>query len=152
MAEAVVNHDGKGRFQAYSAAVEPDAEPEPLTIDVLRHAGYTVDGLSPKHWSEFAGDNAAILDFVFTLSDSAAGEDMPEWPGGPVTAHWSYADPVLVDGESWEKRQAYGRLLSGLERHLRTFMDFPMTTLDRMTLQHKVDELGRTTGKAAAET
>ena len=105
--------------------------------------GFEVDSLDPHHWGDFVGDKAEELDFVFTLSDTAAGEKVPDWPGGPVTAHWSYPDPILVEGEAWEKRQAYGRLLAGLERHLRTFMEFPIATLDRLTLQQKIDELGR---------
>lgn len=53
--------------------------------------------------------------FVFTLCDAAAGEPMPEWPRQPVTAHWRSTDPVLVQGEEWERKQAFVRALSGLE-------------------------------------
>jgi arsenate reductase (thioredoxin) len=142
MAEAIVKRLGKGRFQAFSAAVEPAERPEPDAIEVLKQAGYEVEGLAPAHWRRFSGDNAPPLDFVFTLSDTAAGEQLPDWSGGPVTAHWRYPDPVLAEGDTWEKRQAYGRLLSGLERHLRTFMELPMGTLDRMSLTQHVKDLG----------
>jgi protein-tyrosine-phosphatase len=149
MAEAIVNRHGKGRFKAFSASVEPSAAPEPETLEALKQAGYATDDLRPQHWQDFVGEGAAHLDFVFTLSDTAAGEPMPDWPGGPITAHWSYPDPVLAKGDTWEKKHAYGRLLTNLERHLRVFMDFPLATLDRMSLQTHVDTLAKTTGKAA---
>lgn len=152
MAEAVVNRYGKGKFKAFSAAVEPAEAPDPQALEALRRAGYAVEGLRPKHWNEFVeGDHSVHLDFVFTVSDTAAGEPMPAWKGGPVTAHWSYLDPVLVAGEAWEQAQAYGRVLAGLERQLRTFIEFPISTLDRMSLQEQVDALGRTEGKAAGQ-
>lgn len=151
MAEAIVNQSGKGRFHAISAGVEPAAEPEPDALDALRKGGYEVESLRPKHWSDFVGDNASDLDFVIILSDTAAGEKMPDWPGGPVTANWSYPDPVLVKGDQVEQQLSYGRLLAGLERHLRTFMELPFSALDRMTLNKRMDELGRTAKSGASE-
>jgi arsenate reductase (thioredoxin) len=143
MAEAIVNEHGKGRFHAVSAGVEPAPEPEPDTLDTLRKDGYAVDGLRPRDWREFTGANAQKLDFVITLSDTAAGEKTPEWPGGPVTAHWSYPDLVRLEGDKAQRQLAYGQLLAGLERHLRIFMELPIDALDRMTLQRKVAELGQ---------
>ncbi len=148
MAKTIVDHHGKGRFEAVRAAVDPAVQVEPLALDVLRQAGFDVEPTPPQHWGDFVGETAESLDFVFTLSDTAAGESIPDWPGGPVTAHWSYPDPVLTEGDGWEKRQAYGRLLAGLERHLRTFMEFPIATLDRLTLQQKITELGRSSVSA----
>lgn len=148
MAKTIVDHHGKGRFESVRAAVDPAVQVEPLALEVLQQAGFEVDSAPPQHWGDFIGQAAESLDFVFTLSDTAAGEAIPDWPGGPVTAHWSYPDPVLAKGDGWEKRQAYGRLLAGLERHLRTFMELPIATLDRLTLQQKVSELGRSSVSA----
>ncbi|WP_026871684.1 arsenate reductase ArsC [Inquilinus limosus] len=143
VAEALLNKEGKGRFRGYSAAVEPASALDPQTIALLRMAGLPAEGLRPKHIGEFAGPGAQPLDFVFTLSDTAAGETQPEWPGRPITAHWSMPDPVLATGEDWERVQAFARVLRELERRLRIFMSLPFDTLDRMSLQHRVDEIGR---------
>jgi arsenate reductase (thioredoxin) len=74
MAEAVVNRLGGGRFRTYSAAVEPAEVADPLTLEVLQEAGYQTDGLRPKHWRDFTGLEAPVLDFVFTLSNTASRE------------------------------------------------------------------------------
>jgi protein-tyrosine-phosphatase len=142
IAEAFLNKAGRGRFRAYSAGVEPAAAAEANTLDILRMAGFSTDGLKPKHYSDFAGPSAQNLDFVFTLCDMAAGEKMPEWPGQPVSAHWASSDPVLSKGELWEQKQAFSRSLAELERRLRIFMNLRFDGLDRMSLKHHVDAIG----------
>jgi arsenate reductase (thioredoxin) len=141
-AEAFLNKAGGGRFHGASAGVEPAERPEALTLDVLRVAGYPAEDLRPKHVSEFSGPAARDLDFVFTLCDFAAGEPLPEWPGQPVTAQWSSSDPVLVEGETWERRRAFARSLAELERRLRIFISLPLESLDRMSLKRHVDAIG----------
>ena len=99
--------------------------------------------MKSKHYREFADTGAQDLDFVFTLSDTAAGEPMPDWPGMPVTAHWSCPDPVLVNGEEWERKRAFGRVMTELERRLHVFANLPFESLDKMSLKKHVDDIGR---------
>jgi arsenate reductase len=74
MAEAILNRVGKGRFRAFSAGSKPQGEIHPFTLDLLRKLNYDVSGLRSKSWDEFAGEDAPMLDFVFTVCDDAAGE------------------------------------------------------------------------------
>jgi len=104
--------------------------------------------MRPRHYREFAQKGAADIDFVFTLSDTAAGEALPEWPGQPVTAHWSSPDPILATGAEWERRQAFARVLNELERRLAIFINLPLASLDRMSVKRRVDEIGETASKA----
>ena len=142
MAEALLNRDGKGHFRAYSAGVLPPTAIEPVVLELLRSVKLPTEGLRSKHYREFSQAGSQDLDFVFTLSDTAAGEPMPEWPGMPVTAHWSCPDPVLVEGEEWEKKQAFGRVMTELERRLHVFANLPFESLDRMSLKKHVDDIG----------
>ena len=151
MAEAVVNRHGKGRFRAFSAGVEPTPQVDPMTLDLLEQGGYPTAGLRPKHWSEFARPDAPVLDFVFTLSDTASKDKFPDWPGKPASSHWRYPDPMNATGEAWQKRQELGRTLSALERQMRVFMNLPIEGLDRMAMQMRLDEIAREHAGNASE-
>jgi hypothetical protein len=90
---------------------------------------------------EFSAPQAPPLDFVFTLSDTAAGEAPPLWPGHPITAHWRCDDPQQY-GDETERRVALIRARTELERRLRVFANLPVRSLDRLSLQAHVDALG----------
>jgi arsenate reductase len=141
MAEAVVNRHGKGRFVAYSAAVEPTHEADPFTLQILEQAGYPTQDLRAKHWCEFAGAGAPTLDFVFTMSATASREAFPDFPGKPAAAHWRYADPVKASGDDWQRKREFARTLASVERQMRIFMQLSFEALDRMALQKRLDEL-----------
>ena len=56
LAEALLNHIGKGRFRAFSAGSSPrdNQQPNPIGIETLKAAGIATDGLRSKSWDEFA--------------------------------------------------------------------------------------------------
>ena len=142
MAEAVVNRHGNGRFHAFSAAIEPAAEVDATTLQVLEQIGYPTEGLRPKHWREFSEPDAPIFDFVFTLSDTASREAFPDWPGKPVSSHWRYPDPLKATGDEWQRRREFGRTLVALERQMRVFMQLPLARLDAIALKTHLNEIG----------
>jgi protein-tyrosine-phosphatase len=142
MAEAVMNQTGGGRFIGLSAGVLPAKGMDPLTVRTLEKARYDVEGLKPKTIEAFSEPDAAQLDFVFTLSDTARGETLPQWPGHPVSAHWQCDDPVLDDEDEIGKALGYGRVLAGLERRIQAFMQLPFQSLDRISLQGHVNAIG----------
>src|SRR5262245_27818052 len=140
-AEAIANAIGGGEFQAFSAGVRPGARVDPVAVELLQHAGLNVPTHPPQHVREFSAPDSPPLDFVFTLSDTAAGEAPPTWPGHPITAHWRCTDPAQFDDPE-DKRRALLRTRSELERRLRVFANLPIASLDRMSLQAQVDSLG----------
>jgi arsenate reductase len=143
MAEAILNAIGKGRFIAHSAGVRVTEGIDPIVLELLEHAQLPTASLRPKHYSEFTGAAASALDFVFTLSDTAAGEAPPVWPGMPLTAHWPSTDPTRYSPDDPERRLALIRVRGELERRLRIFTVLPFPSLDRLSLQQSVDEIGR---------
>ena len=123
LAEAYLNHAGKGRFRAYSAGSHPGGKVNALALDLLREKGIATAGLSSKSWDEFAAPGAPRMDYVFTVCDNAAGEVCPIWPGRPVKEHWGVPDPAAVQGGDEEKRAAFltafAQLSSRIDRFLK---------------------------------
>lgn len=151
MAESIMNQTGRGRFIARSAGVEagaPDPVTEqgldPVTQEVLESARFSIEGLRTKTLEELLAEEQDHFDFIFTLSDTARNEPFPDWPGHPISAHWSCEDPVTAEYENLGANVIYGRVLAGLERRIGAFMQLPFATLDRASLQHHVDQINET--------
>jgi arsenate reductase (thioredoxin) len=141
MAEAIANTVGSGAIEAFSAGVHPARSIDPVAVELLEHAGLEAPDHPPRHVREFNAFDSPQLDFIFTLSDSAAGEPPPHWPGHPITAHWRCTDPERFETEA-EKRLSLMRTRGELERRLRVFMNLPMQSLDRLSLQAQVSAIG----------
>lgn len=141
MAEAIANSVGHGELEAFSAGVRPGAQIDPVAAELLENAGLEVPEHAPQHVREFSAPGAPPLDFVVTLSDTAAGEAPPTWPGQPIMAHWHCDDPAQYD-DPREKRLALMRTRKELERRLRVLANLPMRALDRTSLQRQVEALG----------
>lgn len=144
IAEALLNHEGKGRFRAYSAGSQPRGEVNPLAIEMLRKTGLGVDGLRSKSWSEFAATGAPKMDFVITLCDNAAGEICPVWPGQPMNAHWGVPDPAAVEGRDVERHLAFADCYRMLRNRIGLFVNLPLASLDRISLRYHMDRIGAT--------
>jgi protein-tyrosine-phosphatase len=149
MAEAVLNRAGAGRFKAYSAGSQPKGHVHPYALDLLKRLNYDVSGLRSKSWGEFAEPGAPQLDFVFTVCDNAAAETCPIWPGQPITAHWGVPDPVAATGSETEIRLAFADAFRMLTNRIEVFVNLPFRSLDQLSLQRRLDEIGRTRDTAA---
>jgi len=145
LAEAVLNHIGKGRFQAFSAGSSPreNQQPNPLGLQVLQNAGIATEGLRSKSWDEFAQADAPRMDLVITVCDNAAGEVCPYWPGHPATAHWGYADPSEGDGDDAHKLEAFRQTLLAIHRRLELLINLPPEKLERAMVQQTARDLTR---------
>ena len=143
IAEAILNKVGAGKFLAYSAGSQPKGAINPGTLTLLDNLGYDTSRFRSKSWSEFARPGAPPLDFVFTVCDNAAGEVCPIWPGQPVSAHWGVEDPAAVEGTDEEKRKAFVRALTTLQRRIELFLSLPHSKLDKLALKRRLDEIGR---------
>jgi arsenate reductase len=143
LAEAYLNAAGKGRFTAYSAGSHPTGAANPFALELLRKNRIDTTNVRSKSWHEFARPDAPKLDFVFTVCDQAAGETCPVWPGQPMTAHWGIKDPAAVQGDDDAKRKAFFRAFRELSTRISLFLSLPMEKLDRLTLQKRLEEIGR---------
>ncbi len=151
MAEAILNKVGAGKFRAYSAGSHPKGQVHPETIRLLQSLGYNTSGFRSKSWHELAKPGAPPLDFVFTVCDNAKGETCPVWPGQPMTAHWGVPDPVEAKGADAEIAFAFKDAYRMLNQRIGIFTSLPLRSLDQLTLQNKLQEIGNV-GKAVEPT
>ncbi|MCB1361302.1 MAG: metalloregulator ArsR/SmtB family transcription factor [Rhodobacter sp.] len=142
-AEALLRDLGQGRFTAYSAGTRPARGPNPMALEVLRRNDHDVSGLRSKSIHEFQDPGAPIMDFVFTVCDTAAAEECPPWPGQPITGHWGLPDPVKVQGTDAEKALAFAQTYAAMRRRIAAFVALPLASLDRLALQTSVDALSQ---------
>ena len=149
MAEGILRKDGAGRFTAFSAGSHPKGAVNPLAIKVLESFGYPTDGYRSKPWDEFAAPGAPELHFVFTVCDSAAGEECPVWPGQPMTAHWGIEDPAAVEGTPVQREAAFVTAFKYLRNRITVFTAFPMRSISMMAFQAKLREIGRMEGASS---
>jgi hypothetical protein len=104
-----------------------------------------MEAVRSKSWDEFTAPGAPEFDFVFTVCDNAAHEVCPIWPGQPMTAHWGVPDPVAAEGSEIERRLAFADAHRMLWNRIGIFVSLPLRSLDRLSLQSRLDAIGRTT-------
>ncbi|MDX2276547.1 MAG: arsenate reductase ArsC [Hyphomonadaceae bacterium] len=151
MAEAILQRVGAGKFNAFSAGSMPTGRVNPHAVHLLQRFNYKTDGFRSKSWDEFAQPGAPALDFVFTVCDNAAGEVCPIWPGQPMTAHWGVPDPAAVEGSETEIAAAFADIYGRLQNRITIFVNLPIESLDRLSLQKRLQDIGRTSDAPARE-
>jgi protein-tyrosine-phosphatase len=149
LAEAILDKLGADKFRAFSAGSQPKGAINPHALALLQSLGYGTAGLRSKSWSEFARPGAPALDFVFTVCDNAAGESCPVWPGQPMTAHWGVPDPAEATGSQAEIALAFKDAYRMLHQRIAAFTSLPIRSLDALSLQQRLKEIGRMEGATA---
>lgn len=143
LAEALLNHWGRGEFHGFSAGSYPKGQLHPLAVALLERMNLPTQNLRSKSWDEFTAPGAPSIDFIFTVCDNAAGEACPVWPGKPMMAHWGIADPAAVDGTDAEKALAFHNAFKQLELRIKLLTSVPIETLDHMTLHARLREISK---------
>jgi arsenate reductase len=143
LAESILSKDGHRHFRSFSAGSQPKGVVNPFAIKVLASLDYPTEGLRSKSWDEFAAPDAPVMDFVFTVCDSAAGESCPIWPGQPMTAHWGIEDPAEVEGSDVLKEAAFVAAFRYLKNRIAIFTNLPLASIDRLSLGMKLRDIGR---------
>ena len=91
IAEALAEHASAGTVEARSAGSLPKPM-HPNAVRVMAERGIDISDRSPKSLTRFTRSH---FDRVITLCDKVR-EICPEFPGEPITAHWSIADPAAA--------------------------------------------------------
>jgi arsenate reductase len=143
MAEAILNFKGRPTFAAYSAGSHPAGTVRKEALQEIERAHLPTDGLRSKSWDEFAQPGTPEMNFVFTVCDNAAKEVCPVWPGQPMTAHWGVPDPAAVEGTADDIERVYRETFMALDRRIGLFLCLPIASLDKLSIQEHIDQIGR---------
>lgn len=153
MAEAIMNRVGAGKFRAFSAGSMPTGVVNPHALALLKKLNFETTGFRSKAWDEFSRattPDVPELDFVFTVCDNAAGEVCPIWPGQPMSAHWGMPDPALATGNDAEIALAFADTYRMLNNRISIFVNLPMASLDLLSLQRRLDDIGEVQDEPAS--
>ena len=147
MAESIMRRLPGDKFTVFSAGSQPQAAINPFVVRLLQSLNHDLTGLEPKRWDEFAKPGAPELDFVFTLSETAANAAAPAWPGNPTTALWTLPDPAAFEGDDVQKALAFADAFRMINNRISVFAALPLATLQGMALQHRLDSIGKDMGR-----
>jgi protein-tyrosine-phosphatase/DNA-binding transcriptional ArsR family regulator len=148
-AEVLLRDLGKDKFQAFSAGTRPNTQLNPFALEILNRNGHDTSMLRSKHVSEFQQPDSIVMDFVFTVCDTAAAEECPPWPDQPITGHWGLPDPVKATGSDAEKALVFAQTYAALRRRIMAFVELPFESLSRLSLQSRIDAIGTDTTEKA---
>ncbi len=145
IAESLLQKIGKGHFNAYSAGSMPAAQPMPEVIARLTALGHDVSHLRSKSWDEFTGPDAPRMDFVIALCDTLDGQVCPDFGNKALTSAWPLPDPAKFTGSPTERTTLLNELYAMIRRRLESFTSLPFSTLDKLAIKARLDEIGDTT-------
>ena len=110
IAEALVQHRSGGAVEARSAGSHPKPL-HPNAVRVLAERGVDIAGRPTKSLTRFARNR---FDRVITLCDKIR-EVCPEFPGAPIVAHWSIADPAATGDTDTATYAAFQQVADEIE-------------------------------------
>ena len=113
IAEALLEERSGHAMRARSAGSHPKPL-HPNAVRVMAERGINIAGRTTKHLARFARTR---FDLVITLCDKVK-EVCPEFPGSPVTAHWSMADPAAQGDSNDASYPAFVRTADEIEARI----------------------------------
>ncbi len=109
MAEGLLRKIAGDQVEVFSAGSEPSPI-HPLAIKIMSEIGVDLNRQRPKHFNEFVGQH---FDYIVTVCDRVR-EVCPVFPGDPEQIHWSFPDPVAVEGDKEKQRKAFADTVNQL--------------------------------------
>jgi protein-tyrosine-phosphatase len=118
IAEALVERRSAGAVGARSAGSHPKAL-HPNAVRVMAERGIDISGRPTKSLSRFVRTR---FDRVITLCDKVR-EICPEFPGAPVAAHWSIADPASAGDDDQATYPAFEQVAEEIDSRVALLLD-----------------------------
>lgn len=143
LAEATLRAWAGDRFEVSSAGSQPTGVVNPHALAQLAAEGIATAGLRSKSWDAFADADAAPIDVVITVCDSAAAETCPIVFGDSLRAHWGLPDPAAEQGDDAARREAFRQAHRIVKARLQALLALPAGVWDdRVALKRALDGIG----------
>lgn len=113
IAQALVEHRSAGSVEARSAGSHPKPL-HPNAVRVMAERGVDISGRPTTSFTRFVRNR---FDRVITLCDKVR-EVCPEFPGAPIAAHWSIADPAAAGDSDDASYPAFVHVADEIERRV----------------------------------
>jgi arsenate reductase len=144
LSEGMLNHlaiqQGKD-VRAFSAGSAPSGRINPHALEALANAGVSIEGYRSKSWDEFTEPGAPEMRIVITVCDSAAAEQCPYWPGGPLKVHWGYPDPS--NAPEADKKNAFELTRQAIAYRMLQLLQLPLESMSNADLQAALTEISK---------
>jgi arsenate reductase len=142
LGEALINHLGGDRFQAFSAGSHPTGRVNSNALATLKRHGIPTEGYSSQSWDEFDDKD---IDIAITVCDSAAGEVCPVYLNNVIRAHWGLPDPAHVAGSPDVIEAAFEATYAALEKRIQQLLALPVETMSRPAVTEALNKIGAET-------
>ena len=120
MAEAFLKKYAGGRFEVYSAGLEPKGI-HPLTTRVMAEVGIDISDQHSKDLAQFLGK--VHFGYLITVCSRAEEEKCPTFPGIGVREHWALDDPAAVEGSEEDKLLKFRHVRDQIEERIKTWLE-----------------------------
>ena len=117
LAEALLNRLGAGRFEAYSAGIDPVPAISPFALSLLHKINYNTGTLYTKDLGSVA--DKAEFDLIIRLSpELPANGRLPEFARHVPVVDWFMANPCDVSGTTSHVASVYADVFNTLANRL----------------------------------
>ena len=148
MAEALLNHWGRGRFRAASAGWDPAIGVHAAAARVLRRAQLPPDRLKPRSWMDVEPAGAPAFRFIVLVGRELPDRMAPVFKGDPILARWQVEAPPPGASTPEGQDRAFERALREIEARVKLFTSLPFESLDRITAERRLTEIDITMAAA----
>lgn len=139
MAEALLNHYGKGRVLAKSAGSFPTGEVHPKSLETISKNGISIDGFYSKSWDDLENEK---FDLLITVCDRANNETCPVYLGNIMKTHWGVEDPAHFTGTDEEINNEFQKVFTILELRVKALLHADFEKLSQSEFKNFVDVIG----------
>ena len=137
--EALFNHFGQGRIQAFSAGSKAKGRVNIQAIALLERHGVNTQDLSSKSWESL---DQQQFDIMISVCDRAAGETCPSYLSSALKVHWGTIEPSHVEGGDGAVLTAFEETYQIFKQRITKMLALPLGELSNADLQAELNAIG----------